>query len=317
MGKVYVLAACVVALACLPLLAQEMDLDTALSLFDEGDVIRVEYSDAGRVDLEGIVEAFRVALGVPDDLDEENEDRVEEFPVALELKDVINKLSQAYYTLANVFMGGEDDEKATYIKGKQWGFKSLRMNPDFVAVERSDSFVAAVAQETDLRALYWANSNWLRIAEFDVAAAVRGQIPPKAKAIIERTMELAPEYMFYGAFRSLAAFWSGLPSNPLLTIFIGGMRQDFPLSLSYLCRLVDEPEICSGNEGLIDPICLGYFENRTFMAEFYLMKLDFWEDAARILQSVLDEEIGDAYPLMNAYAQENAQKLLDEVNENL
>jgi hypothetical protein len=318
MGKASVLAACVVALACLPMLAQEtIDLDTALSFFGEGDVIRIAYSDAGRADLEGIVEAFRVALGASDDLDETNEDRVEELPVALELKDVINKLSQAYYTLANVFMGGESGEKTTYIKGKQWGFKSLRMNPDFVAVERSDGFVAAVNQETDLQALYWANSNWLRVAEFDVASAVRGQIPPKAKAIAERTMELAPEYMFYGSYRSLAAFWSGLPSNPLLTIFIGGMRQDYPLSLSYLCPLVDEPEICIENDGLIDPICVEYFENRTFLAEFYLMPLDFWEDAARILQSVLDEEIGDAYPLMNAYAQENAQTLLDEVNENL
>jgi hypothetical protein len=318
MRKAFYLAALTVAIASMPMFAQvTMDLDTALSFFDAGDVIRIEYSDAGRAQLEGIIVTFREALGVTDDLDETNEDRVGEFPVPPDSKDVINKLSQAYYTLANVFMGGETDEKATYIKGKQWGFKSLRMNPDFVAIERADGFVAAVEQETDLAALYWANSNWMRIAEFDVAAAVKGQIPPKAKAIVERTMTLDPEYMFYGAYRSLGAFWSGLPSNPLLTIFIGGMRQDYPLSLSYLCRLVDEPEICNENEGLIDPICVEYFENRTFIAEFYLMKLDFWDDAARILQSVLDEEIGDVYPLMNAYAQENARALLEEVEKHL
>jgi hypothetical protein len=318
MRKTLCFAALAVALASMSMFAQEtMDLGTALSFFDDGDVVRIEYSDTGRAQLEQIIAAFREALAVPEDLDETNEDRVGEYSVAMEFKDVINKLSQAYYTLANVFMGGEDDEKATYIKGKQWGFKSLRMNPDFVAVEKSDGFVAAVQQETDLAALYWANSNWMRIAEFDVASAVRGQIPPKAKAIAERTMELAPEYMFYGSYRSLGAFWSGLPSNPLLTIFIGGMRQDYPLSLSYLCRVVDEPEICSENEGLIDPICVEYFENRTFLAEFYLMKLDFWEDAARILQSVLDEEIGDAYPLMNVYAQENARKLFEEVEKHL
>jgi len=318
MRKALCFAALMALLVGVSALAQEtMDLDTALSLFDENDAIRIEYSAEGRAQLEAIIEAFRTALAVPDTLDETNEDRVGEFAVTPEQKDVINRLSQAYYTLANVFMGGETDEKTTYIKGKQWGFKSLRMNPDFVAVERSDGFVAAVQQETDLAALYWANSNWLRIAEFDVAAAVRGQIPPKAKAITERTLEIAPEYMFYGAYRSLGAFWSGLPSNPLLTIFIGGMRQDYPLALSYLCRVVDEPDICSECEGLIDPICLDYFENRTFFAEFYLMKLDFWEDAARILQSVLDEETGELYPLMNAYAQENARQLLEEVNKHL
>lgn len=318
MGKVYVLATVAVALLCFPMLGQEaMDLNTALSFFDENDAIRIDYSADGRLQLEAIIAAFRTALTVPETLDETSEDRVGELSVAPELKDVVNKLSQAYYTLANVFMGGEADEKAIYLKGKQWGFKSLRMNPDFLAVERSDGFIAAVQQETDVAAMYWANSNWMRIAEFDVAAAVRGQIPPKAKAIVERTMEIAPEYMFYGAYRSLGAFWSGLPSNPLLTIFIGGMRQDYPLCLSYLCRIVDEPELCSENEGLIDPICLQYFENRTFLAEFYLMKLNFWEDAARILQSVLEEEIGEIYPLMNAYAQAHAEALLEEVEQHL
>ena len=47
------------------------------------------------------------------------------------------------------------------------------------------------------------------------------------------------------------------------------------------------------------------------------MATDQWEEAARVLQSVLDEPVGDEYLLMNAYSQENALQLLEEVNEHL
>jgi hypothetical protein len=42
-----------------------------------------------------------------------------------------------------------------------------------------------------------------------------------------------------------------------------------------------------------------------------------WEDAARILQSILDDPIGDQYPFMNTYSQENVRELLAEVQEHL
>jgi len=294
------------------------DLDAALALLPGEDVM-IEYSDAGRAQLEAAIGAFRVTLNVPDDLDEKSEDAVNAFPVDLTQKDLVNKLAQCYYTLADSFLGGEPDEEATYVMGKHWGLKSLRMNPEFTRLEKEESFVAAVEVETDVLALYWANANWLRVSEFNKLAAVMAKVPEKSEAISLRLLELEPTYIVYGPYRSLGAFWGGLPRLPG-----GTYRKNLKKALSYFCKIVEEPELCAECQdcpdfGPFDPVCNEYFENRVFFVEFYLMdpKEPHWEDAKRILEGVLAEPIGDKHPLYNAISQEKAQKFLDEVNEHL
>lgn len=283
-----------------------MELDEATSYF-QNDLISVGYDDAGRAVLESIIDALRTALGVPDDLNEGNEGAVGAFEVAVEDKNIVNMLSQAYYTLANVFLEEPEDE-AIYLRGKHWGLKSLRMNPGFVELERS-RFDTAVAAESDVAALYWTNSNWLRVAQKNVMQSVFAGVPSRVKAIMNRLTEIAPEYANGGPYRQTGAYFSGLPA---------GFGRDLNAALTNLCHVVDEPTLCS-NSGVSLSIenASTYFENRTFFAEFYLMETDQWEEAARILQSVLDEPIGELYPLMNAYSQENARQLLEEVNEHL
>jgi hypothetical protein len=222
------------------------------------------------------------------------------------MKDVVNKLSQAYYTLANVFYIEETNEP-TYTKGKHWGLKSLRMNPAFVELEGSRSglgtterFKAAVAAETDLAALYWAGANWLRVAQKDIPGAVAAGVPAKTQAISERCLVLDPTYIAGGSYRALGAYWSKLP-------VFGGPDKALP----FICHVVTAP-VCSAC-GDCQPALAGadeYFENRTFIAEFYYMPKEMWADAARVLEAVLAEPIGTKYLLMNAYAQWNAQKLL-------
>jgi hypothetical protein len=82
-------------------------------------------------------------------------------------------------------------------------------------------------------------------------------------------------------------------------------------ALSFLCHVVTEP-ICSACGDCQPALAAAdeYFENRTFIAEFYYMEKGMWADAARVLESVIADPIGDKYPLMNAYAQDNARKLL-------
>ena len=87
--------------------------------------------------------------------------------------------------------------------------------------------------------------------------------------------------------------------------------------LANFCMIVDEPTFCESVAGLIDPICTEYLEDRVVFAQYYLMPLEHWEDAARVLQSVLDEPIGDLFPLYNGLNQEIAAELLREVRENL
>jgi len=79
-----------------------MTLDQALALF-QNDNIAVTFTNEGREQLIEIIATLRGALGVTDALDEESEDAVMAFAVDASMKDVVNKLSQAYYTLANVF----------------------------------------------------------------------------------------------------------------------------------------------------------------------------------------------------------------------
>ncbi len=293
-------AACVTALA-----GVDMDLDEALALIPEDDVM-ITYDAEGRAQLEAAIEAFRIALGVPGVVDELDERAVNLFPVDPELRHVVNKLSQCYYTLADAFEEqGTEAARHAYLKGKHWGLKSLRMNPKFAAVEGRD-FSAAVDAASDVSALYWANANWLRAAEFDLLGAVFGGVPGKADALMQRILDLDPAYVGYGVYRSLGAFWSGLPSMPFVHY-----SQNLDRALQYLCHVVDEPEHCP--HGPIDPEVDEYFENRLFFAEFYLMEVDKWDEARRILQSILDDPVGEKYPLYNALVQERAAQLLEDI----
>jgi hypothetical protein len=239
--------------------------------------------------------------------------------VAFEDKHLVNKLSQAYYSYADAFMRDAPvaTQRATFLMGKQWGFKSLRMDPGFVSFEAQDGFIAAVGQATDSAALFWANGNWLQWAEPDTFAAIKAGIAGKSLAMSERVLELDPSYSIYGTYRALAAFWQGMPSNPILAVFTGGLMQDYDKVLHYFCHLVEEPGFCIDVAGVIDPVCLEYLENRVMFAEYYLMPLGHWQDAKRVLESVLAAPIGTEYALYNALSQTNAADLLVAVNEEL
>jgi hypothetical protein len=298
--------------------ALALTLDEAVALF-QGNDIMVPYSDEGKATLEEMIDAFRGALGVTDALDEENEDDVMDFEVDAGLIDIVGKLSQTYYTYADAFLGGADNERQTYIRGKHWGLKGLRMDETFATTEESDGFVAAAATIQDISIAYWAAANWLRAAQFDPLGAVFGNVPEKTEAINLRCLELDETYMAYGGYRALGGFWSGLPKLPA-----GNYRKNWSRSLGYFCHVVDEPEICDASDcdicpplGDFDPVADEYLENRAFFVEFYLMPREMWEDAKRILEEILTEPVGEDYPLYNAISLEKAATFLAEVEEHL
>jgi len=289
-----------------------MGLEDALAIF-QGDRVVVEYSDQGRVQLEAATEALKRALGVPANLDEESERDVDAFFVAPEERDLVVKLSQGYFTLGVIFADGRDEEEAAYRKGKHWGLKSLRMDPGFAAVEKSEGFLAAVSQETNAPALYWAGLNWLSLGNFDRLAAVSSGVVKKTIAMLERVVELDETYDCYGAYRVLGSIWGALPWLPL-----GTYRRDLERARAYLCHVVDDPKVCGDlPPRAVDPICTEYLGNRRVFAEFYLMEKGLWAYAAQVLQSIIDAPIGETYALYNANAQDDARRLLAEVNKNL
>ena len=221
----------IICLAIAPLAWADAALDAALALIPDGGDVAIHYDDAGRVALESAIGALEDAVGVTASFDAMSEDAYTALNIPVEQKNLVNKLAQAYYTLGDVFLHGQDGAKTAFDSGQLWGLKSLRMNPMFAQIETSgDKFVDAVKQETDVAALYWTYGNWARKDEFDVLGAVFRNDPPKLEALIERALEIDPAYVSYGAYRSLAAFWGSLPSLPLITY-----RQDLPRALSYLC----------------------------------------------------------------------------------
>ena len=286
-----------------------MHLEEALAIFRNGRVI-VEYSDHGRAQLEATIETFKNSLGVPENLNEKSEKDVNALAIDQDQKDLVNKLSQCYFTLGAIFMKGEDNQEDIHRKGKHWGLKSLRMNPDFVALEEEEGFANAVRMETDVIALYWACMNWLCVAKFDQLAAIPAGIVGKTVTMLERTLELDETYDCYGPHRVLGSIWGALPRLPF-----GTYRKNLERARTHLCRVVDNLQFCS--DAPIDPACTEYFGNRRAFAEFYLMEKGLWEDAAQVLQSIIDEPIRETYPLYNARAQDNARELLDEVNKHL
>ncbi len=289
-----------------------MQLEDALAIF-QGDRVIVEYTSEGRAQLEAAIEALKVALGVPAGLDERKEQDVDAFAVAPEARDLTVKLSQGYFTLGVIFAKGESDEADLYVKGKHWGLKSLRMDPDFALVEKRKGFVDAVNQETDVPSLYWACMNWLSVANFDPASAVFSGVVKKTVTMLERVLALDEAYDCHGADRVLGSIWGALPWLPF-TVY----RRDLERARTYLCRVVDDPQLCGDLAARpVDLACTEYLGNQRVFAEYFLMAKGLWSDAARVLQSILDAAIGETYALFNANAQADAQRLLEEVNGHL
>jgi len=285
------------------------DLEASLALFSGGGDVMIPYSDEGRAQLEMAIAAFRSAIGVPEGLDETDEAKVASVAVDPGKKDLVNKLSQSYYTLGDVFLRTGKEAETTYVKGKQWALASLRLDPAFVTLEKDKGFAAAVAAETDAAALYWACGNWLRVAEFDKLGAVFAGAPAKCEAMAKRTLEIDGGYICYGPYRTLGAYFGGLPAL---------FGQDLGLALAFFCEVVSEPSFCVGCTSCpIDPSSSEYFENRLLFVEFYLLEKGLWQDAARVLHSILDEPIGTKYPLYNAVCQEKARTFLAEVEKHL
>jgi hypothetical protein len=304
----------IICLAIAPLAWADAALDAALALIPDGGDVAIHYDDAGRAALESAIGALEDAVGVTASFDAMSEDAYMALNIPVEQKNLVNKLSQAYYTLGDVFLHGQDGAKTAFDKGQLWGLKSLRMSPMFAQIETSaDKFIDAVKQETDVAALYWTYGNWARKDEFDVLGAVFRNDPPKLQALIERALEIDPAYVSYGAYRSLAAFWGSLPSLPLITY-----RQDLPRALAYLCPVITEPATCVECAACpFDPDCNLYFENRLIFAQYYLMKKSEWSEAARVLESILDEPAGELHPLYNAFDQVLARELLADVQKHL
>ena len=289
------------------------EISVAVALFPQGEDVAVLMSEEGKAALESAIEVLEEAVGVAVLFEHTDEDAYMALDIELDKKPWVNMLSQGYYTLGDVFLKDDDAKKAAFVRGQYWGLKSLRMSTTFAEEELRNSFIEAVNQETDVAALFWTYGNWSRKDEYDPLGAIARNDPPKLEALIDRVFAVDDAYSFNAPYRALAAFWGGLPPFPLYKY-----GQNLPRALSYICPVINEPDYCDTcSDCPVSDNVNGYFENRLIFAQYYLMEMALWEEAARVLQSILDDPIGERFPLYNAYCVESAQELLNEVAEHL
>lgn len=310
---VFTLSLFLLLFSALALGVTDEEISAARALFPEGRDVAVALSEQGKDALESAIEVLEAALGVTVLFDHTDETAYMALEIDLDKKPWVNALSQGYYTWGDVFLIDDEAKKTAFIRGQYWGLKSLRLSSAFATEEVQHGFIEAVHQGTDVPALFWTYGNWSRKDEYDPLGAIARNDLPKLQALIERVFETEPTYSANGPYRALAAFWGGLPPFPLYRY-----GQNLPRALSYLCPVLNEPEYCVAcSDCPVAEDVDDYFENRLIFAQYYLMEKKLWEDAARVLQSILEDPIGERFMLYNAYCVERAQVLLDEVAEHL
>jgi len=210
---------------------------------------------------------------------------------------VLNRLTQLCYELTTFSPGNTPDDKLTFQMGKDYGLRSLRLTPEFAALE-NDDFAGAVALVIDPVALLWTANNWGALFNYDPISGMFNI--GKVRTLYERCLAVDEGYWGASAHNALGAMLVVTPS------VLGG---DTDAGLEHLERaLALSPD---------------YLVNRVVHAQYWGFTYDLLgnvsgiRDAAFIaeqLQIVLDAPIGE-WPFWNREAKREAEDLLDELRE--
>ena len=205
---------------------------------------------------------------------------------------VLNRLAQCYYELTTFTPGDTREDKKLFEKGKEYGLRSLRLNPKFARLEK-DNFVTAVSYVTDPAALLWTADNWGALFHY---TPLQGMVDVgKVKALYERGVEIDETYWGASFHNALGAMLITLPS------FLGG---DLEQGKAHLERAI--------------ALAPDYLENHVVYAQYWgftydmLGKVNGIRDKNLIEQEaqfVLSAPIG-RWPFWNREAKKEAQALL-------
>ena len=218
-------------------------------------------------------------------------------PGLVELSDwnrayVLNRLSQLCYEAGMFSEGNAPGDEELFTKGKEYGFRSLRLNGDFAAHE-SEGFEEALTYVTDVAAMHWTANNWGMLCGIHPIQGLLQQ--GSVLALFSRVVELEPG--FWGASAASAL-------GSLLIMLPGPMGGD------------DEAGLTLVEDSIVrDP---SYLQNRIILAEYWGFTYNMFgaltgvRDAELIEREttiVLEGEIGD-WPFWNRQAKIAAERLL-------
>lgn len=205
---------------------------------------------------------------------------------------ILNRLSQLCYEATMFTEGNTPEDRALFIRGKDYAFQSLRLNEAFAAHER-EGLASALEYADDPAATHWAANNWGMILEMNPVQGLMEQ--GNVMTLFERTIEL--DRGFWGASAA-----SGLGS--LLIMVPGIMGGNVERGLALVEDSID-----------MDP---SYLHNHIILAEYWGFTYNMFgaltgvrdaEMIEREMAIVLEGEIGD-WPFWNRQAKSEAQRLL-------
>jgi len=205
---------------------------------------------------------------------------------------VLNRLSQLCYEAAMFTEGETEEDEALYSEGKEYGLRSLRLNPEYAARE-ARGLEDALSYVTDVAALHWTANNWGKWCGMHALQALAGQ-QFWVLALFERCVALDPTY--WGASSA-----SGLGS--LLIMSPGLLGGDPERGLALV-----EGSIAS------DPT---YLNNHIILAEYWGFTYDMFgnptglRDAELVERelALIEEGAIDPWPFWNRVAKTDADRV--------
>jgi len=205
---------------------------------------------------------------------------------------VLNRLSQLCYEAALFAEGHTPEDEELFTKGKEYGFRSLRLNEEFAAHE-AEGLEEALSYVTDVAAMHWTANNWGMLCGIHPIQGLLQQ--GSVLVLFSRCVEL--ESGFWGASAASAL-------GSLLIMLPGPMGGD------------DEAGLALVEDSIVrDP---SYLHNRIILAEYWGFTYNFLgaltgvRDAELIEREtaiILDGEVGD-WPFWNRQAKIAAERLL-------
>jgi len=222
--------------------------------------------------------------------------RLETLPVQSQAH-VLNRLSQLCYEATMFTEGNTPEDKALFIKGKDYAFQSLRLNEEFARNEPY-GLAACLQHATDPAATHWAANNWGMILEMNPVQGLMEQ--GSVLALFERTIELDRN------------FWGGSSASALGSLLImvpGIMGGNTQRGLALVEESIE-----------MDPT---YLHNRIILAEYWGFTYNMFgsltgvrdaEMIEREMEFILEADVGD-WPFWNRQAKSEAQRLLTQLHE--
>jgi len=211
---------------------------------------------------------------------------------------VLNRLSQLCYEAAMFTEGDTPEDEALFIKGKEYGFRSLRLNEEFAARERA-GLEAALAFANDAMAMHWAANNWGMLC--GMHPITQGLLEQgSVMCLFERTIEVD------------RGFWGGSAASALGSLLImlpGMMGGNDQRGLALVQESIE-----------MDPT---YLHNHIILAEYWGFAYNMFgtltgvRDAELIEREtaiVLEGDIGE-WPFWNRQAKIAAERLLAQLRD--